>query len=65
MSEQDSILEQYYISAYVFQKIGYRSRLWELSLLVDESAGENTAKIIFLINNLEHAQMIFMQRFWK
>lgn len=60
MSEQDSRLEQYYILAYVFQKIGYRSRLWELSLLVDDSAGENTAKIIFFINNLEHAQIIFM-----
>lgn len=49
MSEQDSRLEQYYILAYVFQKIGYRSILWELSLLVDDSAGESTAEIVFLL----------------
>lgn len=49
MLEQDSRLEQYYILAYVLQKIGYRSKLWELSLLVDDSAGENTSEIIFLL----------------
>ena len=49
MSEQDSRLEQYYILAYVFWKIGYRSGLWELILLVDDSTGENTAEIIFLL----------------
>lgn len=65
MSEQDSRLEQYYILAYVFQKIGYRSGLWELSLLVGDSAGENTTEIIFVIDDLEHAQIIFMLQVLK
>lgn len=33
---------------------------WEWSLLVDYSAGENVAEIVFFINNLECAQIIFM-----
>lgn len=64
MSEQDSRLEQYCILAYVFQKIGCRSRLRVKSTCWWQCWGKH-CRDCFFINNLEHAQIIFMLQVLK